>query len=413
MNEFHSGFELKYKKRLIGGKVKKAIESFPIVVLTGARQVGKSTFLQKEFPDFKYLNLDEFSVLEQAKLDPYSLWIGTEKVIIDEVQKAPEILLAIKNTVDKTQRKVKFILSGSSNLLLMKEISESLAGRAIYFEMFPMTYQEIKDNLQGENNFSRLWQKEPIKEETLEKVNPIPFILKGFMPPLLYIDDLESILLWWEGYIKTYLERDLRELSQIENLIDFRKLMEALAPRSGNIVNQTEIARDTGISQPTVYRYLKLLEVLNIIRKVPAYFSNRLKRVIKSPKIFFIDPALCAYLLGYHNEESLNNARELGNFFETIIFLHLQVYSGLLTPKGKLYYYRSTSGKEVDFIIEWGRKLLAFEVKLTENPTIKDIKNLVDFIEENPNTVRGVLVYNGDSIKYLHSKVIAIPWWWF
>jgi len=411
MNKNHSNHELKYKKRLIGDKIKKAIDSFPVVVLTGARQVGKSTFLKEEFPDFKYLNLDEFTVLEQAKIDPYSLWIGAEKVIIDEVQKCPEILLAIKNTVDKTQRKIKFILSGSSNLLLMKEISESLAGRAIYFEMFPMTYREITGNIE-KINFLRLWKDDFIEEETLEKINPIPFILKGFMPPLLYINDLDSILLWWEGYIKTYLERDLRDLSQIENLLDFRKLMSVLAPRTGNIINQTEIARDIGLSQPTVYRYLKLLEILNIIRRVPAYFSSRIKRVIKSPKIFFIDPALCAYLSEYHDEETIKNARELGNFFETMVFLHLQVYSELLNPKGKLYYFRSISGKEVDFIIEWRRKLLAFEVKLTENPTIKDIKNLIDFIEENPDSIRGVLIYTGDSIKYLHSKVIAIPWWW-
>jgi predicted AAA+ superfamily ATPase len=411
MNKNYSNHELKYKKRLIGDKIKKAIDSFPVVVLTGARQVGKSTFLKKEFPDFKYLNLDEFTVLEQAKIDPYSLWIGAEKVIIDEVQKCPEILLAIKNTVDKTQRKIKFILSGSSNLLLMKEISESLAGRAIYFEMFPMTYREITGNIE-KINFLRLWKDDFIEEETLEKINPIPFILKGFMPPLLYINDLDSILLWWEGYIKTYLERDLRDLSQIENLVDFRKLMSVLAPRTGNIINQTEIARDIGLSQPTVYRYLKLLEILNIIRRVPAYFSSRIKRVIKSPKIFFIDPALCAYLSEYHDEETIKNARELGNFFETMVFLHLQVYSELLNPKGKLYYFRSISGKEVDFILEWRRKLLAFEVKLIENPTIKDIKNLIDFIEENPDSIRGVLIYTGDSVKYLHSKVIAIPWWW-
>ncbi|PMQ01788.1 MAG: hypothetical protein CBR30_03715 [Dictyoglomus sp. NZ13-RE01] len=411
MNENHSGFELKYKKRLLGEKVKRAIENFPVVVITGARQVGKSTFLQNEFPDFKYLNLDDFSILEQVKIDPYSLWIGEEKIIIDEVQKAPEVLLAIKDTVDKTKRKVRFILSGSSNLLLMKEVGESLAGRAVYFEMFPMTYREIKGDIQ-ENNFLKLWQDEIIKEETIEKVNSITFLLKGFMPPLLYMDDLDAILLWWEGYIRTYLERDLRELSQIESIIDFRRLMTALAPRSGNVINQSEIAREVGISQPTVYRYLKLLEVLNIIKRVPPYFSNILKRIIKSPKLFFIDPALCSYLSGYYGEESLINARELGNFFETIVFLHLQVYSELLTPRGKVCYYRTTSGKEVDFIIEWGRKTLAFEVKFTEKPTQKDIKNLLEFIEENPNTIRGILIYSGNSIRYLHSKILAIPWWW-
>lgn len=411
MNENHSKNELKYKKRLLREKVKKVLENLPVIVITGARQVGKSTFLQNEFPDFKYLNLDDFFTMNQAKIDPYSLWIGEDKIIIDEVQKVPEILLAIKNTVDKTKREVKFILSGSSNLLLMKEVSESLAGRAVYFEMFPMIYREITENIE-EINFFKLWKDEIISEEKIEKVNSISFLLKGFMPPLLYINDLEAILSWWEGYIQTYLERDLRDLSQIENLIDFRKLMIALSGRSGNIINQSEIAREIGISQPSVYRYLKLLEILNIIKRVQPYLSNVTKRIIKSPKLFFIDPALCAYLSGYHEEESLLESRELGNFFETMIFLHLKVYSELLTPKGKIFYFRTTTGKEIDFVIEWGKKALAFEVKFTENPTYKDIKNLINFIEENPSTIRGVLIYNGDSVRYLHSKIIAVPWWW-
>lgn len=298
----------------------------------------------------------------------------------------------------------------------MKEISESLAGRAVYFEMFPMTYREINENIK-EINFLKLWKDEIIEEEIVEKINSIFFLFKGFMPPLLQINDSEAILLWWEEYIKTYLERDLRDLSQIENLIDFRKLMIALAGRSGNIINQSEIAREIGISQPTVYRYLKLLEKLHIIKRVQPYFSNVIKRIIKLPKLFFIDPALCVYLLcvyllGYYEEESILKARELGNFFETLVFLHLQVYSELLTPPAKIHYFRTTSGKEIDFIIQWGRKNLAFEVKFTDNPTHKDIKNLISFIEEYPNTIRGVLIYNGNSIKYLHSKIITVPWWW-
>lgn len=136
-------------------------------------------------------------------------------------------------------------------------------------------------------------------------------MLKGFMPSLMQFEDLKDILLWWEGYVKTYIERDVRDLSQIESLIDFRKVLDCLAVRTGNILNQTEIARDTGISQPTVYRYLKLLEVSHIIKRIPAYSQNRTKRVIKTPKVYFIDPALSAYLAGYHDEKSLSSAREI------------------------------------------------------------------------------------------------------
>lgn len=412
MNDFHSDNKLIYKKRLIGPQVRSAVKSFPVIVITGARQVGKSTFLQNEFNDFKYVSLDDFSTLRQAKTDPSSLWIDTDKIIIDEAQKASEVFAAIKLAVDKSKRKMRFILSGSSNLLLMKEITETLAGRAVYFEMLPMLLQEIRGDLEC-HNFFDLWQKElHISEKTTEFINPLSYMLKGFMPPLIYLHDLKDILLWWEGYVKTYIERDVRELSQIESLIDFRKVLDSLAVRTGNVLNQTEIARDTGVSQPTVYRYLKLLEVSNIIKRIPAYAQNRIKRITKSPKVFFIDPALSVYLSGYHNEESLSSAREIGGFFETMVFLHLSSLCELMIPKAKIFYWRTATGKEVDFVVEHGRKLLAFEIKFTKDPSFNDIKNLLVFIEDYPQTVKGVLIHAGDKVKWLHSKVIAVPWWW-
>jgi len=212
--------------------------------------------------------------------------------------------------------------------------------------------------------------------------------------------------------VKTYLERDLRELSQVESLVDFRKVLESVAIRTGNLLNQTEISRDTGVSQPTVYRYLKLLEVSNIIKRVPAYYPSRTKRITKSPKIFFVDPGLSVYLSGYHDEGSLGKARELGSFFETMIFLHLKILSELLIPKASLFYWRTTTAKEVDFIVEHGKKIVAFEGKISRNPTFRDCKNLLTFIEQNPRANRGVLLHSGGSAKWLHSKVLAVPWWW-
>lgn len=413
MNDFHSNNELIYKKRLISSQIKAAVKSFPVVVITGARQVGKSTFLQNEFSDFKYVTLDDFSTLRQAKADPLSLWMNTDKVIIDEAQKAKEVFTAVKLTVDRTKGKTRFILSGSSNLLLMKGITETLAGRAVYFEMLPMSLGEIRGYLEGQKNFFDLWKSElNIREQKIEMISPLPFMLKGFMPPLMYLTDLKDVLLWWESYVKTYIERDVRELSQIDSLIDFRKVLDSIAPRTGTILNQTEIARDTGVSQPTVYRYLKLLEVSNIIKRIPAYSQNRSKRITKSPKVFFIDPALSVYLSGYHDEESLSSAKEVGGFFETTVLLHLNAFSELMVPKPKIFYWRTATQKEVDFVIEHGRKLLAVEVKLTKNPSFNDIKGLLAFMEDYRQTVRGVLIHAGDTIKWLHSKVIAVPWWW-
>ena len=413
MNEIHSDNEWTYKKRWIGPQIKSAIKTFPVVVISGARQVGKSTFLKNEFPDVKYVSLDDFSTLDQAKTDPSSLWIDTDKVIIDEAQKVPEVFSAIKLAVDKTERKKRFLISGSSNLLLMKGISETLAGRAVYFEMLPMTYSEIGDKIDAPRKFFDLWKPDyKVEGQKLKTIDPVPFMLKGYMPPLMHLTAIKYILLWWEGYVKTYLGRDIRELTQIESLIDFKRVLDSLAVRTGNILNQTEIARDTGVSQPTVYRYIKLLEVSNIIKRIPAYYRNRTKRITKSPKLFFIDPGLSVYLSGYYDKDTLRSAREIGSFFETMVFLHLKVLSELMVPKVNIFYWRTTTGKEVDFILEHGKKLLAFEVKLTERPTFNDIKNLLTFIGDYPQTLRGILIHAGNSIKWLHSKVLAIPWWW-
>jgi len=413
MNENHSRHEFLYKKRRIGTQIRSAIKTFPVVIISGARQVGKSTFLQNEFSDFKYTSLDDYSVLQQAKADPSSLWRDTDQIILDEAQRAPEIFRAVKLSVDNTRRKIRFLISGSSNLLLMKGISETLAGRAVYFEMFPMSYGEMFSERQGMINISNLLDPAyEIEEKEFKEVDPLPILLKGFMPPLISLKKREDILLWWEGYVRTYLERDLRELSQIESLIDFRRVLEATALRTGNLLNQTEISRDTGVSQPTVYRYIKLLEVSNIVKRVPAYYHSRTKRITKSHKIFFVDPALSIYLSGYHDEESLRKAREWGNFFETSIFLHLKIASESVVPKAAIFYWRTTTGKEVDFIVEQGKRAAAFEVKFSKNPVFNDIKNLLTFIEKNPQTVRGILLHTGGSMKWLHSKVVAIPWWW-
>jgi predicted AAA+ superfamily ATPase len=188
--------------------------------------------------------------------------------------------------------------------------------------------------------------------------------------------------------------------------------MQTLALRTGNILNQADVAKDSGISHPTTHRYIKLLEISNIIQRMPGFFSSRGKRIVKSPKVYFVDPALSIFLSGHLDKASLVRSRELGNYFETMVFLHIRVLCEMMKPRAAINYWRITTGKEVDFVLEHGKKLLALEVKMTGNPTVHDIKNLLLFIDEHPETVKGVLVHSGNAIKWLHSKVIAVPWWW-
>ncbi|MCG2722451.1 MAG: ATP-binding protein [Thermodesulfovibrionales bacterium] len=295
----------------------------------------------------------------------------------------------------------------------MKRISETLAGRAVYFEMYPMTYSEMENKTESPQRFFDLWNPAfKIEESRLPLLDPVPVMLKGFMPSLLTLTERRDVLLWWEGYVRTYLERDVRELTQLESLIDFKRVLDSIAARTGNVLNQTEVSRDTGVSQPTVHRYLKLLEVSNIISRTPSYYTSRTKRITKAPKLFFIDPGLSIYLSGYYDEESLRNARELGSFFETMVHMHIKIASELMAPKAKVFYWRTTNGKEVDFVVEHGKKLLAFEVKLTQNPLFSDIKNLLTFIGAYPHTERALLLHSGESVRWLHTKVLAVPWWW-
>ena len=412
MNNNHSGEKLVYRNRWIAPLLSSAIKEHPIIVLTGARQVGKSTLLMNESPfsKWKYLSLDDFNLLAQAKAEPDSLWVDTDMIILDEVQKAPQLLSAIKQTVDKERFKRRFILSGSANLLLMHKIGESLAGRAVYFPLLPMTLGEMRGLSRTSILLNLFKGKFPATRVFNKILQPYSFMAKGFMPALLNLKTKEGHLRWWEGYIATYLERDLRQLSQIDSLPEFRKVMEVAALRSGQLINQTEIARDVGISQATVYRYLNLLETTCLLKRVPAYAKNRTKRLIKSPKVYFIDPGLTSFLCGHFEEDSLRFAKEAGSIFEAMILLHLTVLCEGMVPNVKIFYWRTVNGQEVDFVLEYGKKLIAVEVKLSSSPSYKDTAGLKSFLEEYPETLIGIVVHTGKEIKYLGKKILAIPW---
>jgi predicted AAA+ superfamily ATPase len=401
-----------YLTRRLANKLNKITADFPVTVLTGARQVGKSTLLQHEFADYVYLSLDDFTLQEKARRDPASLWIAQERVILDEVQKFPALLEAVKLSVDRSERRQRFILSGSANLLLMKGVTESLAGRAMYVDLFPFTFGEEKQSLENVN-FQLLWQPDwQVHEQELEAIDPLPYLLRGFLPPVLRFTQHEQVLTWLEGYTRSYLERDLRTLSEVGSLIDFRQLMQAVALRTGMILNQADVAKDCSLSPATAHRYIRLLEASHLVARVPAFSRSRKKRIVKSPKFFFLDPALSIFLSGVHDTESLQKSREIGGYFETLVYLHLRAWCESQTPKPGIYYWRTVSGQEVDFVIEQGQKLLAMEVKLTSRPGVQDIRNLLLFLEDYPEAVRGVLVHAGPRLQWLHSRVVAVPWWW-
>ncbi len=301
-------------------------------------------------------------------------------MVLDEVQKAPELLPAIKRAVDEHPGRYRFLLSGSANLLLMGNVSESLAGRAVYLVLDPLTLGELHgqppptllaDVLAGR------WPEEGMLPEALP--DPLPLLQRGFMPALLALTDAGGVICrWWEGYVATYLERDLRQMSQVESLVDFRRVMALLALRTGQLLNQSEVARDAGLSQPTIHRYLNLLEATHLFERVPTYLGSHTTRLLKSPRVFWSDVGLAVFLAGYYSADELADARELGAFFETLIYQHLRVSCSLLTPRGRLHFWRTQTGDEVDFVIEHGRRVVGIEVKMTDAPGYRHAAGLVE-----------------------------------
>jgi predicted AAA+ superfamily ATPase len=412
MNNSYSPPE-KYYTRWITPLLQQAIEDAPVLVLTGARQVGKSTLLLNEAPfrDWRFLSLDDFDVLRQANRQPAELWAGTERVILDEVQKAPGLLAAVKQVVDRAPGKLKFVLSGSANLLLMRQVSESLAGRAIYFVLDPLTLGEIHQTPPSDLLAQILAGHWPAEGEIQEAPpDPVPLMQRGLMPSLLRLNSEPSWVRWWDGYVATYLERDLRQVAQIDALVDFRRMMELLALRSGQLLNQSELARDAGLTQPTVHRYLNLLETTYLFERVPSFAANRTSRLLKSPKVYWNDPGLAVFLSGYFHAEDLRKSRELGGFFETFIYHHLHVLAQRMTPPAHLFSWRTLRGQEVDFIFEYGRKVLAVEVKQSRHPAYSDANGIRAFLADYPDAVGGLVLHGGTEIRRLGERILAVPW---
>lgn len=412
MNDNHSHPE-RYLARWLTDDLRQASQDHPVIVLTGARQVGKSTLLRNAAPfaSWRFHTLDDYDTLRQAREDPRGLWAGAEQVVLDEVQKAPDLLAAVKQAVDERRGRTRFVLSGSANLLLLRHVSESLAGRAVYFTLHPMTLGEIHGSPPPALLAQALAGHWPAEGELAQDApDVVPFLLRGFMPPLLALSSPNAWVRWWNGYVTTYLERDLRQLSQIANLLDFRRLMELLALRSGQVLNQSELARDAGLSQPTAHRYLNLLESTYLFERLPAYGSNRTRRLVKAPKAFWNDPALALFLAGHYDQEALRSSRELGAALETLIFHHLRVLANVMTPPARLYYWREHGGLEVDFILEHGRQVLGMEVKLSTQVGYGDAAPLRRFLEECPQASGGMILYAGKAIRHLSDNIVAIPW---
>ncbi|HEY6270561.1 MAG TPA: ATP-binding protein [Terriglobales bacterium] len=387
------------------------LRAMPATVITGARQAGKSTLVQLLTPgERRFHSLDDFDVADLAARDPDALLGGPTPVTIDEVQRQPALLSAVKRTIDRKRRAGQFLLTGSANLLLMRQVSESLAGRASYLTLWPMTRRE--QHGMGRCGF---WEELVATDESSwidvlrhdrNQAEDWRALARrgGFPTPAIEMKAEGERAIWFEGYVRTYLERDLQALSSISALPDFRRLMRAACLRLGQLVNQTELARDIALPQPTVHRYLNLLEISFLLVRVPAYAANRTKRLIKTPKLYWGDVGIAMHLAGL--------TEPTGAHLENIVLQDLLCWRDARTAQAEILYWRTTTGEEVDFVIETAGRLLPVEVKATTRPRLTDAAKLRSFRAEYGKLARsGLLLHTGTQFEWITSDVLSAPWW--
>lgn len=399
-----------YRPRSLARPVREALADMPVVVVTGLRQAGKSTFLQNErgLKGRRYVTLDDFAQLEAARSDPEGFVHGDEPVTIDEAQRCPELLLAIKREVDRARQPGRFLLSGSANFGLLRGITESLAGRALYLTLHPFSRRELAAGPSRSPFVRRTFEDgSPPKSAAGERISPHD-VLAGGLPPvcLAHVRRQET---WFKGYEQTYLERDVRELTRLGDMIPFRNLLRLAALRSAQVLTVSELARDAKLNAATAARYLSVLEASFVVRRLPPYLSNPASRLIKSPKLYLSDSGLCAHLAGFDAVPKPTADRMWGALVETYAAQNLSAILESEWPQARLAYWHVQGRHEVDFVIEVARDTLAIEVKAAPRWDRHDLAGLRAFLENTPHCRIALLAHGGTDTVKLGDRLWAVP----
>jgi len=402
---------MKYIYRNIENTINKAVKMFPAIIVTGARQVGKTTLLKHITKDIGYITLDDPILLQSAIEEPGSFFkISPPPVMVDEIQYAPNLFPYIKMIADETGEKGQFYLTGSQQFKMMKDVSESLAGRIGIVNLLGLSLREIKGDC---TNISFKPTEEYI-DKRIKTVKDTDYreiweiIHKGSMPAM-HAENLDWQM-FYGAYTKTYIERDVRELTQVGDELKFLKFMTVIASRTGQMLNLTAIANDVGVSVPTADRWLSILISSNIVYLLQPFYNNITKRAIKTPKLYFLDTGLAAYLTKWNTSEVLEAGAMSGAFFETFVIAEiLKSYynAGVLDPA--IYYYRDKDQKEIDLIIEENGMLYPIEIKKTTSPSKEHISNFSVLKNKGFNVENGGVICMYDRCIKIDENNMTIP----
>lgn len=364
-----------YIHRKIEETILEASKYFSVIAVSGPRQSGKSTLLTQLFPLYEKYSLKDLNILDYAKNDPIAFLNQTDEgMFIDEIQRCPQLLDYIQGIVDNNPKR-HFALSGSSNFEVMKNLSESLAGRAGVFELLPMSIQEVTGKVD------------------LDNLNQI--LYNGLYPSICAKKNIAKF--FYPSYVRTYLEKDVRDLLQMKDQIRFTKFLKLCAARIGSLFNASELGAEIGVSSKTISHWISVLQASYLITLLPPYYENIPKRLVKSPKLYFNDPGLACYLLDIETPQQLDRDKMRGAIFENMIVMEAIKHRYNMGLKGGVFFYRDSNQNEVDLLIKQEGELTAIEVKssMTYSSSFEKTLTQIEGWIKTPISKKAI-VYSGD-----------------
>ena len=364
-----------YIHRKIEETILEASKYFSVIAVSGPRQSGKSTLLTQLFPLYEKFSLKDLNILDYAKNDPIAFLNQTDEgMFIDEIQRCPQLLDYIQGIVDNNPKR-HFALSGSSNFEVMKNFSESLAGRAGVFELLPMSIQEVTGKVD------------------LDNLNQI--LYNGLYPSICAKKNIAKF--FYPSYVRTYLEKDVRDLLQMKDQIRFTKFLKLCAARIGSLFNASELGAEVGVSSKTISHWLSVLQASYLITLLPPYYENIPKRLVKSPKLYFNDPGLACYLLDIETPQQLDRDKMRGAIFENMIVMEAIKHRYNMGLEGGVFFYRDSNQNEVDLLIKQEGELTAIEVKssMTYSSSFEKTLTQIEGWIKTPISKKAI-VYSGD-----------------
>ncbi len=402
-------------KRKLSEKIIDLSKKFPSVTITGPRQSGKTTLVKDIFKNYAYISLEDPDEREFAISDPKGfLKRFSSGIILDEIQRVPVLLSYIQGIIDKEYVPGRFIITGSNQFYLMKNITQTLAGRTAIVNLLPFSLIELLErpainifdltDLADIGYIENIYGKPPLRLEE--------YLFKGFYPPI-YDKQLEPKD-WLSAYYITYVERDVREITNIVDIETFYRFIQLCAGRCGQILNLSSLASDAGISHTTAKNWISVLQASFILYVMPPHFSNFSKRIIKSPKLYFLDTGLLCYLLRIRKAEDILFNSMKGQIFENFVFLEFYKFFANIGEIPPLFFWRDRTGHEIDFIIDAGKKLIPVEAKSGETVvnSFFDGLNYFKSLDKGANISKTGILINGGDVFYIRNGNLALPWYY-